>query len=226
MSLCSFQGCCNRKKCDLDYCHLRSHNDVNNKIIKEFEERTLPKTVFEIVPVPRDGACMFVSLAKYFNLGEEEEEEELCARRIQRNLMEWVIENGNKEFPNSGGILIKDFIELVHGEEDITNLDEYKYYYSEYAGDEVIDEDGEVFPERWGSILELFAFHKLFNVNVNIFLLKKIDRKFNVVLCSKRSKNYRFYLSQKFYDSRFDKECNLYFNTIYKNPHWEFLNKK
>ena len=140
--------------------------------------------------------------------------------------MEWVIENSNMEFPNSGGILIKDFIELVHGEEDITNLDEYKYYYSEYAGDEVIDEDGEVFPERWGSILELFAFHKLFNVNVNIFLLKKIDRKFNVVLCSKRSKNYRFYLSQKIYDIRFENECNLYFNTIYKNPHWEFLNKK
>ena len=222
MSLCSFQGCCNRKKCDLDYCHLISHNEVNNKIIKEFEERTLPKNEFEIVPVPRDGACMFVSLAKYFNSGEEE----LCARRIQRNLMEWVIENGNKEFPNSGGILIKDFIELVHGEEDITNLDEYKYYYSEYAGDEVIDEDVEVFPERWGSILELFAFHKLFNVNVNIFLLKKIDRKFNVVLCSKRSREYRFYLSQRFYDCRYDKECNLYFNTIYKNPHWEFLNKK
>lgn len=222
MNLCSFQGCCNIKKGELDYCHLKSHNDVNNKIIKEFEETTVPKNKFEIIPVPRDGACMFVSLAKYFNSGEEE----LCARRIQRDLMEWVIENSNKEFPNSGGILIKDFIELVHGEEDITNLDEYKYYYSEYAGDEVIDVDGEVFPERWGSILELFAFHKLFTINVNIFLLKKIDRKFNVVLCSKRSREYRFYLSEKFYDIRFENECNLYFNTIYKNPHWEFLNKK
>lgn len=222
MSLCSFQGCCNRKKGELDYCHIGTHNDVNNKIIKEFEEATVPKNKFDIVPVPRDGACMFISLAKYFNSGEEQ----LCARGIQRELMEWVIENSDMEFPNSGGILIKDFIELVHGEEDIINLDEYKYYYSEYAGDEVIDVDGEVFPERWGSILELFAFHKLFNVNVNIFLLKKIDRKFNVVLCSKRSKKYRFYLSQKFYDSRFDKECNLYFNTICKNPHWEFLNKK
>jgi hypothetical protein len=223
MSICSFESCHNKKKNkELEYCYLKSHNKLNVNIIKEFEKSTLPKTKFEIVSVPRDGACLFISLAKYFN----SEDEELCARKIQRDIMNWIIKNSNLVFPNTGGILIKEFIKLAHGEEDITNLDQYKYYYSEYAGDEVINKYGEIFPERWGSILELFAFHKIFNVNINIFLLKKIDRKFNVVLCSKKSKNYRFFLSQNFYDDKFDKECNLYFNTIYKNAHWEFLNKK
>jgi len=55
---------------------------------------------------------------------------------------------------------------LPYGWKEVEENGNYRYQDPDGS---FIDEDGEVFPERWGSILELFAFHKLFNVNVNIF---------------------------------------------------------
>lgn len=125
---------------------------------------------------------------------------------------------------------------ILHGEEGILTINDYGKYFSIYAGDsdyinvekkvdnKVVLERQEI-PERWGTMLELFSFMKVFSTNINIFILKKIDTKnFKEVVCSNRSRNYRYFLSQELFDKSNElPTLNLYFNTIYSNPHYELL---
>lgn len=235
MVLCDVDGCNNKKIGELKYCHLKSHNKKNkeeyntyiSKIKNEFQIKTFPKDNFIIIDIPRDGACMFICLAKYLinkknnfidNINDED-----IARKVQDEIVGWIIENKNLEFPGSSGILIKDLICMVH--DDMDSIDDYEYIFGIYAGDEI--EDDEEFPERWGTILELYAFHNLYKVNVNVYVLKKLNNKFEEIICSKRSNEYRFCLYHNFFNERFENnnEVNLYFNSIHKNAHYELLKK-
>ena len=227
---CNYNKCNYKKLRNLNFCHLKSHNKdlekYQNKIyfIKdEFKKNSLSKNFFYIKKIDRDGACLFTCLALSLNKCEDTE---LLAREIQKIIKNWIINN-----PNHVCLLynmeIKDMIPLIHGEEGINTIDEYEKYFSIYAGDELI---GKEIPERWGSLLELYVFHILYKKNIKIFILKKLDEKFNIKKCTKKSKDYRFFLYQKIENKEFNnnlkEEINLYYNTMYKYPHYEFLINK
>ena len=164
-------------------------------------------------------------------LDKEEEVSEL----IQLSIKDWIVSNPNYYF-SKFNMSLRELIPIFHGEEEIITIDDYAKYFSIYAGDpdyinvekkidnEIIIERQEI-PERWGTMLELLTFMKIFSTNINIFILKKIDTKnFKQVVCSNRSRNYRYFLSQKLFNkSNGLPTLNLYFNTIYSNPHYELL---
>lgn len=230
MISCNYNKCNYKKLRNLNFCHLKSHNKDLQKYEKEilfikekFKKDSLPKDFFNIKKIYRDGACLFTCLA--LGLNKCNEDTELLAREIQETIKNWIIINPN-HICSLYNMEIKDMIPLIHGEEGINTIDEYEKYFSIYAGDELI---GEEIPERWGSLLELYVFHILYKKNIKIFILKKLDKKFNMKKCTKKSKNYRFFLYQKIENKEFDKEfneINLYYNTMYKYPHYEFLINK
>ena len=232
MISCNYNKCNYKKIRNLDFCHLKSHNKKNNLekyekeilFIKEkFKKDSLPKDFFNIKKIDRDGACLFTCLA--LGVNKCNEDTELLAREIQETIKNWIIINPN-HVCSLYNMEIKDMIPLIHGEDGINTIDEYEKYFSIYAGDELI---GEEIPERWGSLLELYVFHILYKKNIKIFILKKLDKKFNIKKCTKKSKDYRFFLYQKMENKEFDEEfneINLYYNTMYKYPHYEFLINK
>jgi hypothetical protein len=163
------------------------------------------------------------------------DKEEDISELIQLSIKDWVISNPDYFFTKFN-MSIRQLIPIVHGEEGIITIDDYGKYFSIYAGDsdhinieknvdEVIVLERQEIPERWGTMLELFSFMKVFSTNINIYILKKIDTKnFKSVVCSNRSKNYRYFLSQELFDKSSElSTLNLYFNTIYSNPHYELL---
>ena len=68
-----------------------------------------------------------------------------------------------------GNSTLENWVIMIHGEEGYNNIEDYYIYFNYYAGEPdiiEIEDNGESkiieIPERWGSIIELFAFHKLY----------------------------------------------------------------
>lgn len=261
----------NKKSCkndcfgNLDFCHLKTHNEDKNAFdiemtrkLNEFNSSTLSKNSFNIVSINRDGACMFKCIAKYLiaNLDKIEDThqdhhatiktimeeysnkkdvDEEVSEYVQSILKKWIVKNSTHKIPKFD-MSLRELISIVHGEEGILTLEDYDEYFSIYAGNYDFIVETEIvngkeikknieIPERWGTILELYAVHKMFDLNINIFLLKKFDKRTGkIAVCTNRSKEYRFYLSETFNSKNSDANTmNLYFNTMYGTSHYQLL---
>jgi hypothetical protein len=169
---------------------------------------------------------------EYSNKNDIDEE---VSEYVQSILKKWVVKNSENRIPKFD-MSLRELIAIVHGEEGILTLEDYDEYFSIYAGDydfivetemvngKKVDKKIEI-PERWGTVLELYAVHKIFDLNINIFLLKKFDKRAGkVAVCTNRSKEYRFYLSETFESESSDANTmNLYFNTMYGSSHYQLL---
>ena len=224
------------------------------RLKNEFDSVTFDRNTFKIELIDRDGACMFKCMAIYLMKNLEKfsgivpdiynqikaimdsdvDKEDSVSELVQLTLKDWVLENKDYIFPKFD-MTVAELIPLVHGEEGIVTLEDYEKYFSIYAGDFdfIVNEmtvNGKKkmvkteIPERWGTMLELFAFHTIFSVNINIYLLKKFDpRSCKVVVCTNRSKNFRFYLSESIDEYSNKNTMNLYFNTMRNSSHYQLL---
>lgn len=169
---------------------------------------------------------------EYPNKNDVDEE---VSEYVQSILKNWIVKNSKNNIPKFD-MSLRELIIIVHGDEGILTLEDYDKYFSIYAGDyDFIIETETVngkevkkkieIPERWGTVLELYAVHKIFDLNINIFLLKKFDKRTGkIAVCTNRSKNYRFYLSETFDSKNSDANTiNLYFNTMYGSSHYQLL---
>ena len=228
------------------------YNDYLKKEENKFNSKTIPRDKFTIIDVPRDGACLFTSISNFIidNLQyfekfkihnfisnkrnyEENNKIETIARYIQNELKNWVFHNKKLKVPYVGNISLEDWVLMIHGEEGYESIEDYFVFFDTYAGDlDIIEIDNEEeqeiieIPERWGTIIELFAFHKIYKVNVNIYVLKRFDKnKVKEVNCTKRSKYARFALRESLYNKDYFNDLNLYFNMSNKTYHYEYLKK-
>ena len=96
--------------------------------------------------------------------------------------------------------------------EEIDSLETYQLLYDIFSGDDDYfeEESGEYYkngnpimkkmyiPTRWGGITELYAFHKIFNVNIYQWVCKRWNKTTNKMeSCSLKMKDKRYHLIQK-----------------------------
>ena len=228
------------------------YNDYLKNQEYKFNSKTISRDNFTIVNVPRDGACLFTSISNYVidNLKlfkkykiydfitnkrnfEDDNKIETIGRFLQNELKNWVYENKNLQIPNVGNIKLEDWVLMIHGEEGYDSIEDYYVFFNTYAGDlDIIEIENEgvneivEIPERWGTIIELFAFHKIYKININIYLLKRFDKyKLKEVNCTKRSKYGRFEIKESLFNNDYTNDLNLYFNMSNNTYHYEYLKK-
>ena len=143
------------------------------------------------------------------------------AENIQYILAKWIYDNKDRIFGETG-ITISDLVFNCH---ELT-IEQYKEYYSVFAGDnDYIEIDGKTIhiPDRWGSTPELYAFSVLFNVNINIYCLYRLQN-FNIIECTIRSKNCKFKLSSSFNETSELPKFNLVRSKKRGDYHYQYLN--
>jgi len=129
------------------------------------------------------------------------------AKELQQILVEWLI-NHNEDYVENQNCHIRDLIELCHEME----FDNYIELYKIFAGDNdfYLVETGKTYvrgknrgqpicekiciPTRWGGFPEEYAFHKIFDVNLNIYILRKYDKKTERIVKANSFKNARLSL--------------------------------
>tara|TARA_Y100000389_G_scaffold98868_1_gene95558 strand:+ start:1229 stop:1960 length:732 start_codon:yes stop_codon:yes gene_type:complete len=193
--------------------------------MEEFIENTIDPSIFCIHDVINDNSCLYRSLANTLELRKENDKiihynppenilaldsfqydgdiQEDVARELQNEAYTWVLSNLDKEYPMLG-INIMDMIPNCHE----MSVDEYIEYYKFFAGDPVIrkikNEQGErteVIPNRWGSILELYALSEIYKIPICVYISLKYDIKNNKIITGKirnekPEKGVRFRLSE------------------------------
>lgn len=86
-------------------------------------------------------------------------------------------------------------------------------------------------PDRWGSTSEIYGFSGLFNVNVNVYVIKRFDKKrCDVVLGKKVVKSSRFELYQRVSlrsdTPKMNEELDVLLIERKGFPHYQYLDKK
>lgn len=158
---------------------------------------------------------------------------------IQNILREWIYENKNLYIDNLECNL-ENFVLSCH---DVISIDEYYELYKIYSGyDNYIKIDtGKIYKKgknagksiykkeyiknRWGASPEHFAFSKIFNIKLSIYVLKKYDeKKCKIVNGSINCSNSRFCLWQTFNHTLDDNAIHIKFLLTNKqNGHYLYL---
>ena len=226
----------------------------NEDIVKEMTEKdefiknTKHKNEFELVNVRGDGSCLYRTMIRFlvdkqkilnkhplfykvFHYQKINEKE--AARNLQFIIKDWIVENQNDKldsFMNIDGT-ISELLFMDH--EFIESIEIYQSLYSIFSGDDnyIIDEDGKkvYIPVRWGGMTEIYAFYKIFGININQWIMKRWNRTLNKMEdCSYEKNGSRYHLLQKIGDG----EENLTMNVLYINMnegwgrHYMYLREK
>ncbi len=166
--------------------------------MEEFNEITKTKKDFEIVSVRGDGACLYRSIIRFLvdyqkQLNGNEYfykifddikiNEKEASRNLQEVLKNWIVEHQTDPldaFINIDGT-VGDLVLIDH--EYVESIEVYESLYSIFAGenDYFIDEEDDnkvcYIPTRWGGMTEIYAFYKIFGVNINQWVLRKWNKK-------------------------------------------------
>ena len=175
-----------------------------------FTANTLDSEEYRLVDVMGDDACLFRSLA----VGVFEHIDEIgysdmikriivhpkssikdgklhikdqteLARRLQRVALNWIVMNKDKSLDCIGGEKIGDVAVNTHELED---FDEYFAYYSIFAGDVNYvfgDNGGKLkIPPRWGGYPEMVAISEVLDVDIQVYVPRKLNSKKNKVIPS------------------------------------------
>ncbi len=224
-------------------------------LYEQFKENTFEKNKFKEVSVRGDGACLYRCLIRYMveiqkKINQNPYFKKVfddinimeggAAKNLQFVIKDWLYENKDKkidEYMNFDGT-IGDFVLIDH--EDIPDMEIYQELYSIFAGDEdyLIAEKEEknnegktqyekVFiPLRWGGICELYAFHKIFGININQYICQRWNRSKNRIdNCEDDKRDKRYKLIQKIENTENELEVNLLFNNSEKvyRRHYTYL---
>lgn len=170
------------------------------EVEREFMDRTLDITEYDLIDVLADDACLFraLSLGIFVNLesvkfGEtirEEfrhpetkfelgylhvDDETRIARTLQELAKNWIIDNKDKKLECCGMETVEDVVKNTHY---LDNLDEYEQLYSIFAGKPNLQRNRfgqyvKIAP-RWGGFPEEIALSDIFCVDISIYVPRKI----------------------------------------------------
>jgi hypothetical protein len=221
----------------------------------EYKENTIVKSKFKEVSVRGDGACLYrclirymVDIQKHINnnpnfkivFDDINIKEGGAAKNLQFLIKDWLYKNKDEkldDFMNFDGT-IGDFVLIDH--EEIPNMEIYNELYSIFAGDEdyLISESDETnikgdklyekvyIPLRWGGMSELYAFNKIFDININQYIGVRWNKsKQRMDNCEFDKKDRRYRLIQKIGIEDNNLEVNLLFNNSEKlyRRHYTYL---
>ena len=175
-----------------------------------FINNTIDPSIFLIKDVINDNSCLYRSLANTLHLRMDGDDnicafnrpsniindenfsydgilQEEIARELQEKAYHWIVTNLDKEYP-SLGISISDMIINCHE----MSVEEYISYYKFFAGDLIVRNIKrnnktitELVPNRWGSILELYALSIIYSVPICVYISQKYDIKNERIITGK-----------------------------------------
>ena len=191
----------------------------------DFINNTVDPSIFTIEDVANDNSCLYRALSNTLSLrtlddiiihfsdpenilsdpnyGFDGESQELFAKELQQKAYDWVINNMDNIYPVLG-ISIAEMIINCHE----ISPEEYIEYYKFFAGDIIVKnikqngkEINEILPNRWGSILELYAISVIYKIPICVYISQKYDIKKDKIIAGrirngKAEKNVRFRLSE------------------------------
>ncbi len=212
----------------------------------EYKENTVAKSKFKEVSVRGDGACLYRCLIRYMVdiqkqinnnpnfkvvFDDIDIKEGGAAKNLQFLIKDWLYKNKEEkldDFMNFDGT-IGDFVLIDH--EEIPNMEIYNELYSIFAGDEdyLLTESEETnnkgdklyekvyIPLRWGGMSELYAFNKIFGININQYIGVRWNKsKKRMDNCEFDKKDRRYRLIQKI-GIEDNKEQSLEVNLLFNN---------
>ena len=177
-----------------------------------FQAITIDPSIFQIEDVEGDNACFYRAIANYLyfgspntsnrsiitkkkwgkvksfdkvtkDFGRYSGKQDLLARFLQTEILEYISNNLNKKVPFLGNVDLKDAISLVHE----ISWEEYLIYYSTFAGDidfNQLEEEG-FYVDRWGSTLEQWVITQMLEVPIIIFNTQIWNKRFNKIVNGK-----------------------------------------
>lgn len=217
--------------------------------MEEFRERTLEKRNFEIIEVNGDGLCLYRSMIRFLVDYQKELNHHNCFYKIfndpnikeigasinlQIILKDWILEHKDDLLDSSLPIegTISYLVMIDHGEY-IDSIETYGDLYSIPANDISIfnnEESGEAIfiPTRWGGITEIYAFSKIFELNVYQWSCKRWNViKGEVENCDGKDRGGRFKIIQQIQKE----DQKLIFDVLYadygfQSRHYSYLRNK
>ena len=233
-----------------------------------FNNNTIDPSIFIIKDVINDNSCLYRALANTLHLRMDKEEnivnfnrpdniindenfsydgilQEEIARELQEKAYHWIVSNLDKEYPLLG-INISDMITHCHE----MSVEDYISYYKFFAGDLIVRNIkrnnktiSELVPNRWGSILELYALSILYSVPICVYISQKYDIKNDKIITGKirnekAEKGVRFRMSELVGEEFLDKtppifilwrktQCGPHYMSLYpKEEVWMDSNKE
>lgn len=217
--------------------------------MEKFRERTKEKRNFEIVEVYGDGLCLYRCMIRFLVDYQKELNHHDCFYKIfndknikemgasinlQMILKDWILEHKDDRIDSSLPIdgTISDLVMIDHGEY-IDSIETYGDLYS-IPANEVShfdnEETGETtfIPTRWGGITEIYAFSKIFHINIYQWCCKRWNMiKGEVESCDGKDRGGRFEIIQQI--QKEDKK--LIFDILYADygfeaRHYNYLRNK
>ena len=202
-----------------------------------FKNSTIDPDYFVIDDVLNDNACFYRAISNgiYFGTSDRSErtmltmknwgntkkidivqndfgqysgKQDVLARFIQNEILEFVSKNPDIEVPYLGNMSLSNAINFVH---DIS-WEEYLMYYSNFAGDideEQLEQEG-YYIDRWGSTLEQWIVSEMLKIPIVIFnsqIWNKRSQRINngKIIKGKPQKNVRLRLTSVMGKKYFDK---------------------
>jgi hypothetical protein len=138
-----------------------------------------------------------------------EENENTIVFNLQKKLKNWLVEHQDDKCTIIDDMSVRDFILMMHS--DIGTIEEYDKIFEIFAGDPnfINIKTNDVYksgknkgqpktakspiPLRWGSTAELYAFNKIYGINIIQYMPIRFDNKAKKFIpCTLKSKQYRF----------------------------------
>lgn len=212
--------------------------------MEDFQNRTIRRREYEVVEVNGDGLCLYrcmirflVDYQKELNknqlfykiFNDEKIKEGEASIHLQMVLKDWILEHKDEKLDSSLPIegTISDLVMIDHGDY-IDSIETYGDLYSIPANEEssFMDEMmGEriFIPMRWGGMTEIYAFSKIFGIEVNQWK----SRRWNVIKmeiedCEKNERGSRLELIQKIGEGEFSLDV-LYEDYGFQARHYTYL---
>lgn len=240
----NFNKCNNICIADSDYCHIKSHHDSDerylkhlNTLLSSFYEISQSLDSFKIMDVPKDGACAYraMAIALVDNIKNDKltkptvTEITKIAKLLQQIIRKWIVKNKDQIVEEIDGLTLEEFVLFTH---NLSNLEKYNELYKIFAGkfDYITintRKAGKVkkvkIDDRWGGGPEFYAFSKIFDINCEIYLPRKLDtKKCKINKSAIKNKNTRIILYQSFNKNMENNRIKFLLNDS-GSPHYQYL---
>ena len=201
--------------------------EKREKYIREYKERTLDCNAYICEDVLGDDACLFraLTLGLFVNIEKIKhsdnvkavfkhpetklkefiiniEDETALAKILQKIAKDWIVQNRKKKLADCGDETLEDIVLNTH---NLDTIEDYAGLYSIFAGEfnKAYNADGELIdiPPRWGGYPEEVALSDIFEVNINIYVPRRICANKNSVIPSYKLRDgtrYEIYTNVKF----------------------------
>ncbi len=217
--------------------------------MEEFRLQTVRRGDYEIVDVNGDGLCLYrcmirflvdyqkkLNKNKYFYkiFDNEKIKEGEASIHLQFILKDWIMENKDEKLDSSLPIegTVSDLVMIDHGEY-VDSIETYGDLYGIPANEESSFMDDETnekiyIPMRWGGMTEIYAFSKIFGVDVNQWKSRRWNFvKMKIEDCDKDDRGCRLELMQMIGKEESEIVLDLLYEDFgYQARHYQYLRNK